>query len=77
MYYIAPASFAFLSIPWFFIEARQLWSDPKASTLLGSPVSCLYGCLIAEYWRSLEVALLLRIPACMILLLIMWHPYLC
>lgn len=31
MYYIAPASFAFLSIPWFFIEARQLMSDPKVS----------------------------------------------
>lgn len=29
MYYIAPASFAFLSIPWFFIEAKTLMNDPK------------------------------------------------
>ena len=36
MYYIAPASFAFLSIPWFFIEARELMNDPKVcpATLL-------------------------------------------
>ncbi|EIE22024.1 plastidic phosphate translocator-like protein [Coccomyxa subellipsoidea C-169] len=27
MYYIAPASFAFLSIPWFFIECRPLLAD--------------------------------------------------
>jgi hypothetical protein len=30
MYYIAPASFAFLSIPWFFIEARPMLADDKA-----------------------------------------------
>jgi len=29
MYYIAPVSFAFLSIPWGFIEARQLFADEK------------------------------------------------
>ena len=29
MYYIAPASFLFLSVPWGFIEARQLFNDDK------------------------------------------------
>jgi len=31
MYYIAPVSFAFLSIPWGFIEARQLFADEKVN----------------------------------------------
>ncbi|BDA42040.1 probable sugar phosphate/phosphate translocator At5g25400 [Coccomyxa sp. Obi] len=31
MYYIAPASFAFLSIPWFFIECRPLLADTTIS----------------------------------------------
>ena len=29
MYYIAPVSFAFLSLPWGVIEARQLFYDEK------------------------------------------------
>jgi hypothetical protein len=34
LYYIAPASFAFLSIPWWFIEATPLLSDPTVRALL-------------------------------------------
>lgn len=41
MYYIAPASLAFLSIPWFFIEARQLMNDPKVC--LSAPLEALLG----------------------------------
>ena len=37
LYYIAPASLAFLSIPWFFIEASPLMSDPT----VGAPLLCL------------------------------------
>lgn len=33
LYYIAPASLAFLSIPWFFIEAKAFLSDPKVTPL--------------------------------------------
>ena len=29
MYYIAPASLAFLSVPWGLIEVRRLWNDPS------------------------------------------------
>ena len=29
MYYIAPASFGFLSIPWLLLEARPLLADDK------------------------------------------------
>ena len=29
MYYIAPASFLFLCVPWGVIEARQLFADDK------------------------------------------------
>lgn len=31
MYYIAPVSFAFLSLPWGFIEARKLFTDESVS----------------------------------------------
>ena len=31
LHYIAPASFAFLSIPWYFIEARALLSDNRVN----------------------------------------------
>lgn len=37
MYYIAPASLAFLSIPWFFIEAKELMSDPKVTSPAAEP----------------------------------------
>ena len=37
MYYIAPASLAFLSIPWFFIEAKELMSDPKVISTAAEP----------------------------------------
>lgn len=43
LYYIAPASFAFLSIPWFFIEARPLLADtrvPHLPHLLASQSRC-------------------------------------
>ena len=40
MYYIAPASLAFLSIPWFFIEAREVLNDPKVC-LIGIFLPCL------------------------------------
>lgn len=34
MYYIAPVSFAFLSLPWGVIEARQLFRDEKVGSLI-------------------------------------------
>lgn len=48
MYYIAPASFAFLSIPWFFIEAAPMLADNKVPPLsaacacFGSTPLCSY-----------------------------------
>ena len=33
LYYIAPVSFAFLCIPWFFLESGTLLSDEKVRIL--------------------------------------------
>lgn len=52
MYYIAPASFAFLCVPWAVIEASKLYHDDKASCLPAQRAITGYvGGLWALTWR--------------------------
>ena len=55
MYYIAPASFLFLCVPWGVIEARQLFADDKVVYLLSHLTDA------ETYHRCLHVSELSRL----------------
>ena len=57
MYYIAPASFLFLSIPWVFLEATTLFNDQSVSPSLcidcGLSLAATRVCLMLRTRRCL------------------------